>query len=77
MASYRIWCRTAEVGPNQHLVTACAVPATQQDGLGALTSETRLVESAELASIECATLVAEIRERVQRQGHSVTTVDIV
>jgi hypothetical protein len=77
MARYRIWCRSTEVAPNQHLVTACAIPASEEEAIGALTSESRLVDSAEIASVECATLVAEIRKRIVEQGHEVTTVDFV
>ena len=77
MARYRIWCRTAEITPGQFMATVCAIPETEQDGIGALSSESRLLGNEALAHRECEQMAREMRQRVIAQGHEVTGVDLV
>jgi hypothetical protein len=77
MAAFRIWCRTQEVGDGHYLATVCAVPATELDGIGALTSESRLLPDADSATAECARMAQAVLQRVLAQGHAVVAIDSV
>jgi len=77
MARFRIWCRTAEIAAGQFLATVCAIPETEQDGLGALSSESRLFTNEALAQHECEQMARDMRQRVAAQGHEVTRLDLV
>ncbi len=77
MAAYRIWCRTVELGPGQFLVTVSAVPARGQEGAEAITSESRLFASSELARSEAKAMCEAMKARVIAQGHHVEALDFV
>ena len=77
MARFRIWCRTAEITAGQFMATVCAIPETEHDGLGALSSESRMFGNEPLAQQECEQRAREMRQRVIAQGHEVTGLDLV
>ena len=74
--TYRIWCRTAEVGPDQFIATVCAIPEGQ-DAAAALESETRIFTTLGRAREECAFMADRLRIRMSMRGQVVTGTDFV
>ncbi len=77
MATYRIWCRTQELGPRQFLVTVTAFLSASGEQGEAITSESRLLTSLELARAEALRLVESMKTRLVVQGHRVAGIDEV
>lgn len=74
--TYHVWCRTEELGPDQHLVTVLAIPVPHIDG-GEATSESRLFVSPELAVREGARMTDAMTHRLASAGHRVGQVTVL
>jgi hypothetical protein len=74
--TYHVWCRTEELGPDQHLVTVFAVPVPHVDGAEA-TSESRLFVSCELAASEGERMTDAMTRRLASAGHRVAKVTVL
>ena len=74
MAAFRIWCRTAPVGPDHYLATVCAIPAHREANPSPLESESRLFTCLRMAELECNVMAHVLKARLSSQGHSIIEV---
>ena len=77
VAAVKIWCRTSELTPSQHLATVCAIPEGEGDMGGALRSETRLFASGDLAQAECRKMASAMKRRLADEGHQIVAIELV
>jgi hypothetical protein len=79
MATFRIWCRTDVVGPNQYLAVVTAVPDGREptDCGSGIESESRPSASLEKAAQACAEMAAAMADRIRRRGDVAAAIEAV
>ena len=77
MPRFRIWCRTEEIGHDQHLAVVSAIPDPAGDKPYPIESESRLLTSRSDAVEACSVMVTSLRRRIEARGDQVSIVEMV
>jgi hypothetical protein len=79
VATFRIWCRTDEVGSRQFLAVVTVIPdgLVPSNSTSRMESESRLMGTHAEALEACAGMARAMAERVRKRGDVVTAIESV
>lgn len=74
MSAFRIFCRTSEISPHRHEARIFVVADSEPLEM-AVRSECRVVDTLELARVECVRMAESMKARLARNGWSIVRVE--